>query len=647
MSTPPISQSLPERFEREIPEILRRWEAKVRAAVPAARRVSRIVVLNSIPVFLRELCHALSGHGDVEALQRRAPQEHAEQRADLPEYSLGQVVEEYSILRSTILESLARTGPLELVDIKVILDTIDTAVAEATSHYVELQERALRESEERFRLLVSNVRDYAIFVLDPAGIVVSWNIGAQRIKGYAAEEIVGRHFSRFYREQDVADGKPDRGLRVALTEERFEDEGWRVRKDGSEFFAHVVITAMRDKQNRVRGFSKVTRDVTERRAFEHELQRRAATLAEANVRKDEFLAILSHELRNPLAPILSSVQVLRRQLKEPANSAAVEIIDRQANHLKNLVDDLLDVARITSGKIGLRRQPLQLQPLVQQVVAATRPFVDQRQQMFTQQIVNTPIWVDADPTRLSQILANLLHNSTKFTERGGRIHLRLSVEDANAHIEVQDTGIGIEHDLLPYVFDLFSQGKSMAHKLDGGLGVGLALVRRLTELHGGTVTASSEGLGRGSTFSLRLPVLERPDSAASVAPQMDLASSPTFATRILVVDDNVDAAVGVAMLLEAYGHVVRVVHRGYDALAAAIAHEANVVLLDIGMPELDGYQVARILRAEPALAATRIIALSGFGREEDKKRSREAGFDAHLTKPADYAAIRDILMETF
>lgn len=634
--------TLSERLQQHTPEILRRWEAKVRTAVPAARRESRPVLLNSIPIFLEELALALSGSSKGDVDQRRAPLEHAEQRARLPKYSLDQVIEEYALLRGAILEALSADGPIGLADINVVLDTIDVAVIEATTHYVGLQEQQLRESEQRFRLLVNGVRDYAIFMLDADGNVVSWNEGAERIKGYAADEIVGKHFSRFYPDEDVRAGKCERGLRIARDEGRWEDEGWRVRKDGSRFFAHVIISALRDENGRVRGFAKVTRDVTERRAMEEELRRRTEELGVANRRKDEFLAVLAHELRNPLAPIQNSCESLLKSVTDPRQRRALDIIQRQTMHLTRLVDDLLDIGRITRGRIELQKERVELRALIAGVVSAVRSIIDERQQILTQSLPDEDVWLDADPTRLSQVLMNILHNSIKFTERGGRIQLRARIDGSDAVIQVQDSGRGIEATLLPHIFDLFAQGSQTAPHLTTGLGVGLALVRQLVELHGGVVSASSGGYGQGSTFEVRLPYAEgAPAQKSFAAPEVNGPSN----LRALVVDDNTDAAMSVAALLELDGHQVRIVHRGAEALDAARKHQPHFILLDIGLPDVDGYEVARRVRADPAVGNVCLIALSGYGRDDDRRRTREAGFNAHLTKPADAQRLRSTLAD--
>ena len=358
-------------------------------------------------------------------------------------------------------------------------------------------EESLRQSEERFRLLAEGVQDYAIFMLDVEGHVSSWNLGAERIKGFRPAEIMGRHFSTFYPPEDLLSGKPDQMLRAARELGRVEDEGWRIRKDGSRFWANVVMTAIYDRSRTLVGFAKVTRDMTERR--------RAESLEQASLRTKEFLAVLAHELRHPLAPIRNAAGVMRlRSDGDPMIEWSQEVIDRQVGHLARLVDDLLDLSRITSGKIMLRREPIALADIVDRAVESSRPMILARKHRLEVRVPDEPLHVDADPVRLTQVMINLLNNSAKFTPAGGLIEITVAREGNEGLVRVRDTGIGISADLIPRMFDLFTQGNRTGDGAEGGLGVGLTLVRRLVEMHGGSVQASSEGPGHGSEFSVRL-----------------------------------------------------------------------------------------------------------------------------------------------
>jgi PAS domain S-box-containing protein len=495
---------------------------------------------------------------------------------------------------------------------------------------------SLRDGEEQHRLLMENVKDYAIFLLDNQGRVVTWNTGAERILGYQEGEIVGQPFARIFTPEDVGQDQPELELRVAAEKGRVEDERWHVRKDGSRFWASGVVTPLWDEGGTLRGFAKILRDITERKKAEDEL-------ADANRRKDEFLAMLGHELRNPLAPVLNGLRLLERQGRDnPAIQQTVAMIDRQMGRIVRLVDDLLDVARITKGKIQLRRRREQLGVLVAQAVEGVRPLIESRQHGLAVSLPPEAIWLDADPTRIEQILANLLNNAAKYTEPGGQISLTVEQEGSVAVIQVKDTGIGVRADMLNRIFDLFVQTDRTLDRAQGGLGIGLTLVRKLVEMHGGSVEARSEGIGKGSEFVVHLPVVpEVKQLEPEALPEVRRRDVPHL--RVLVVDDNVDTAESLAMLLKLYGHEVWPAHTGPKALEAAQAEQPDVILLDIGLPGMDGYEVARRLREQKGLEGATLIAMTGYGEEADRRRSAEAGFDHHLVKPVDPASLQALL----
>jgi signal transduction histidine kinase len=410
--------------------------------------------------------------------------------------------------------------------------------------------------------------------------------------------------------------------------------------------ADELSTEVRERR-KVEEALRESQEQLERRVAERTTELRGvnARLADADRRKDEFLAMLAHELRNPLAPIRNAVSLLR---KRPANDPVVDqmsaMLDRQVTHLAQLVDDLMDMARITSGKIELRLAPTDLATLVRRMLDVVGPLLAERRHKVTVDIPSGPIWVCGDSVRLEQILTNLLQNAAKYTPPGGKVRVSLEANgtpdspDAQAILRVSDTGIGIRQEMLPRIFDMFQQGDRVQGKLIEGLGIGLTLVRNLVEMHGGTVEALSAGLGRGSEFVIRLP-LTAPGISAPVP-----AVRPERRPRsVLVVDDNKDAAHSLAVVLEQEGHDVRVANDGPAALAAVETATPQVVLLDIGMPGMDGYEVARRMRQAPGFDATPIIALTGFGSAEDHRRGREAGFDQHLTKPVDPEALLDLL----
>ncbi len=370
-------------------------------------------------------------------------------------------------------------------------------------------------------------------------------------------------------------------------------------------------------------------------------------LEEADRRKDEFLAVLAHELRNPLAPIRSAVQILRSAETTGADPRpARDVIDRQVRQMAHLIDDLLDVSRISRGRIELRREPVDLAAVVRSALETSLPLVESCGHRLDVSLPSGRVPLKADPTRLAQVFSNLLNNAAKFTERGGHISLTAERIDGQAVVRVTDSGIGISPAQMPQLFKMFSQADSSLERTRGGLGIGLELARRLVEMHGGTVEAASGGLGRGSEFVVRLPLAvetplaDQPAAAVSAAADGTLAA---FALRVLVVDDNQDAADSLAFLLKLQGHEVRTAYDGLEAVTAAAAFVPSLVLLDIGLPNLNGYEAARRIRQQPGCKDARLVALTGWGQEEDQRRSREAGFDLHVTKPLELALLERLL----
>ena len=496
-----------------------------------------------------------------------------------------------------------------------------------------LHEERVRHSEERFRLLIEGVTDYAIFMLDPEGMVTSWNAGAQKMKGYTRAEILGRHFSAFYEPADIEKGEPWHALAAARRDGRVENEGWRLRKSGERFWARVVVSALYDAEGKLRGFAKVTQDLSQRE--------RARELEKTAQRVNEFIAMLAHELRNPLAPIRHALQVMQRTAPgDPAHEAMRTTIERQSAHLMRIVEDMLDIGRITRGSLAVERKTVDLAEAAARAVEMATPGIEQARQTLQVSLPPTPLILSGDSTRLTQVVSNLLTNANRFTPAHGRIALEAAAEGGQAILRVRDNGVGIGAEYLESIFDMFFQAQSGQQPVGGGLGIGLALARRIVELHGGTIEARSEGRGRGSEFTVRLPLLQsaaEPHSAASAMQPHGLA-----AKRILIVDDNADAANTLAALLASLGHETTVVYDGPQAMEAENAFRPDVVLLDIGLPGMSGYEVAKGLRARRG-RKLRIIAVSGWGHETDRARSREAGIDLHLVKPVDEAVLLRLL----
>jgi signal transduction histidine kinase len=378
-----------------------------------------------------------------------------------------------------------------------------------------------------------------------------------------------------------------------------------------------------------------------------ERARAEAALKEADRHKDEFLAVLAHELRNPLAPIRNAVEIMRRSaLTDPQLSWSRDVVERQVKHLTRLVDDLLDVSRITRGNINLSREAVAVTTIVSRAIETIAPLIAEQRHALTVDVAEETLEVEGDLTRLTQVLGNLLNNAAKYTDPGGDIRLTARRASTDVEIRVRDNGIGIPPELLPRLFQLFTQVDGAAHRAQGGLGIGLALVRQLVQMHGGSVTAYSQGTGKGSEFLIRLPL--RLKSYRDVPVTVGGESAPPAndvkkGHRILLADDNRDALDSLATLLQCDGHEVHTAADGAEALELAAGCHPDVVLLDIGMPKLDGYEVARRIRAEPWGKRTVLIALTGWGQDEDRRRSREVGFDSHLVKPLDPEALSKLL----
>jgi signal transduction histidine kinase len=424
---------------------------------------------------------------------------------------------------------------------------------------------------------------------------------------------------------------------LALANERLAQANLALREERTRELEQFNATLQRANEQLARANRSLQREVSERARAEDALK-------EADRRKDEFLAMLAHELRNPLAPILNAVQLMRMDLSAKQLSWSRDVIERQLSYLTRLVDDLLDVSRITRGKISLAREPVEVATLIARALETVAPLIEERGHHLEVQAPAEPLLLYGDPLRLTQALGNVLGNAAKYTNRGGHILLRVHHAGEAVELRVCDDGVGIPAERLPLIFDLFTQLDSRSDYAQSGLGIGLALVRRLMEMHGGTVTAASEGSGRGSEFTIRLPLLPAeaaPARAADGAVRAELA--PVVGRRILVADDNPDALASLAEVLKLQGHEVFSAANGTLALECAERHRPDVALLDIGMPLLDGYEVARRIRAQPWGAQVTLLALTGWGQEPDRRRSQSAGFDQHLVKPLDLARLNELL----
>ena len=413
-------------------------------------------------------------------------------------------------------------------------------------------------------------------------------------------------------------------------------------KTGEARWMAYKVLALTDSANQPIAFATVSQDVTERRRLTDDLRRLAADLSDADRRKNEFLATLAHELRNPLAPMSNMLEVVKRSEGDgEVLKRAHETLERQLGQMIRLVDDLLDLNRVTHDRLELRRSEVELSSVVQQAVEVARPLVDSAGHHLTIDLPAEPIYLNADRARLAQVFGNLLNNSCKYTRPKGSISLSAERAGDEVVVTVKDNGAGIPPDKLDSIFDMFMQVDGTSERSQGGLGIGLTLVKRLTEMHGGSIEARSAGEGEGSEFIVRLPVLSQPAVAAASGP--DAASQSRPQRRVLIVDDNHDSADSLAMLMRLTGNDTYMAHDGLEAIEAIEKYRPEVVLLDIGLPGLDGHEVCRRVREQPWGKDIIVIALTGWGQEDDRRKSEEAGFNGHLVKPVDYDKLLELL----
>jgi PAS domain S-box-containing protein len=495
-------------------------------------------------------------------------------------------------------------------------------------------EEALRTSEARKAAFFRTALD-CIISMDHEGRVLEFNPAAERTFGYREDEVLGKELASLIIPPTVRE-QHRQGLAHYLAtgdgpvlNRRLEMTG--VRSDGTELPVELTVTRILADDPPL--FTAHLRDITERKQLENQLRQYIADLSEADRRKDEFLAMLAHELRNPLAAIGYSMQLLSTSPDQL--SLATEITQRQVRQLTHLIDDLLDVSRITTNRVQLRKEPIEASVLINRAVGSARPAVEERKHTLTLDVAGQDMPLFADPTRIEQVIVNLLTNASKYTPEGGDINVRAYPENEHVVIKVKDSGVGIPREMLSRVFELFMQVEPTLDRAQGGLGIGLTVVRHLTEMHGGSVSATSEGLGKGSEFSVHLPLSSVSSTAATPT------SAPTIRSglRVLVVEDNVDTAQTLSLLLQGLGCTTHEVHDGPPVIDAAKSFQPDVILLDIGLPGLDGYHIARLIRQTPELSQVRLIAITGYGQQQDRDRSREAGFDEHLVKPVQFDSL--------
>lgn len=494
----------------------------------------------------------------------------------------------------------------------------------------ELELTRGRAAEARLAALVQSSDD-AIISKTLEGIIQSWNDGAERVFGYTAEEAIGRPITMLFPPERIDE---EQGIIQRIRDgERVDTfDSVRIRKDGSRIAVSLTISPIKDADGRVIGASKIARDISDR-------QRHEQALLEADRRRNEFLAILAHELRNPLAPISSGLEVLKRTTDQTRHAEVRDMMERQTDQLVSLVDDLMDVSRITQGKLEVRKQRVDLSEVIKTAAETSEPSISRGRHTLVVKGPGKPIQVDADPVRLAQAISNLLHNAAKFTPEGGLIELTAEESGGEAEICVKDNGIGIAPDVQESIFEMFSQGQPPLQKSQAGLGIGLTLVKKLIDMHGGRISVESKGLGQGAAFRIRLPLPTGPSGhSAPVVAAID------GSRRVLVVDDNIAAADMLSTLLQLAGHDVRTAHSGAEALDLVNGFRPELALLDLGMPGMNGYETARRLRNR-AGDGIMIVAVTGWGHDEDRQRSKEAGFDAHLVKPLRLPDLQKLLKD--
>jgi PAS domain S-box-containing protein len=508
---------------------------------------------------------------------------------------------------------------------------------------LQAERERLRDSHEFHEAIASLTADFAFAGrFGPNGEMVVKTIteGFTNLLGYARADILGspEGWTSLVHPEDLHVAAES--LRLVAAGETNEGELRSVAKDGRIVWLRYRHRPVRDEQGQIVGLTGAIQDITERKLAE-------LALRDVNRRKDEFLATLAHELRNPLAPISNALELMRRGKDDPElTEQARNIMERQVQQLVRLTDDLLDTSRITQGKLQLRKERMDLVAAVQIAVEANRPLIDGAGHELTVTPPPTPIWVDADLTRIAQVFSNLLNNAVKYTEPAGRIWLTVEKRGNGAVVSVKDTGIGIAADHLPHVFEMFSQSQPALERSKGGLGIGLSLVRRLIDAHSGHVEVRSDGPGLGSEFLIYLPVIEYEPEATKPEEIGPTAVGPTHAhvpCRVLIVDDNLDATAGLSMMMEYYGHETRVANDGQQAIEQTESFRPHVVLLDIGLPIKNGYEVAQHIRSQPWGAEIILIALTGWGQDDDKQRARDAGFNHHLSKPVKSTDLQRII----
>ncbi|MHB0960039.1 MAG: PAS domain-containing hybrid sensor histidine kinase/response regulator [Pirellulaceae bacterium] len=497
----------------------------------------------------------------------------------------------------------------------------------------DITERKLAEQQLAYLSAIVNASQDAIIGKNLESIITSWNVGAERLYGYTADEAIGKSIE-ILQPGDRPDEVPALIAKVTHGESTDNLQTVRRRKDGTLIDVSLTLSPIKDRSGQIIGLSTIARNITETVRMERQLQEQTKQLAQEVRSKDEFLAMLAHEFRNPLAPISNGIDVLR--ILPPSGEGAKQVLDmmeEQTHNLVRFIDDLLDVSRVTRDKMELRRQRVALTTIITNAIQTTQPLIHAKGHELTLMQTRERLYLYGDPTRLTQVVANLLNNAAKYTPQGGKLSLSTQRIGDDVAIRVTDNGLGIASDMLPRIFEMFVQADNSLCRSQGGLGIGLTLVKSLVEMHGGTVEATSDGLGKGSEFTIRLSILQPTDIVPVDAIILPAKTRSFPFRRILIVDDVGPAAQLIAALLRSCGQQARTAASGAEALAMIEQEQPDLILSDISMPEMDGYKLAQAIRRRPEWNVIRLVALTGYVQESDKKAAKEAGFNQHLVKP--------------
>ncbi len=503
-----------------------------------------------------------------------------------------------------------------------------------------------KRMDQHMRSFVEQVKDYAIFAMDENCLATTWNNGVLEVLGFEEAEFIGQDIRQLiFVPEAIELGIPRTEFETASKLGSASDDRWMMRNGGGRFWASGITSAVKDDHGNVVGFSKVMRDLTERKRDEDELAALAAKHSESNRRMSEFMATLAHELRNPLAPIRNAIDLMGMSSLSPENEELRALMDRQVDQVIRLIDDLLDISRIARGKIVLHREVVDLRNVVQSAIEASSMLIQEKRQKLQVNTCDQEVLVNVDPARITQVVSNLLNNSSRYSDQGGEIQLTVTIdsgdgEHGSAIMSISDNGIGISADRLDEIFQMFAQVDDSLGRGHAGLGIGLTLVKTLVELHRGTVIAQSDGVGQGSLFTVRIPLTDVNAESNPEEPMKEWPiSNRTF--QVLVVEDLRALRTIMARLLEKLGHRVKVAEDGLSALESITEVTPDVVFSDISMPGMTGYDLAKRIRSQPNLANTYLVAMSGYGQLSDRKQSRDSGFNEHMVKPVDIVKLRD------